>query len=117
MKSTSNVAHESEEFIYVLRLVERLSSPGNWTERDNEAVRSHFAHLEGLYGDGKVLLAGRTRNLDASTFGIVIFRARDLEAALQFMRTDPAVQANIMTAELFPFSIALGRTVEQLKGR
>lgn len=43
------------------------------------------------------------------TFGIVVFEAKDQEAALGFMNGDPAVVAGVMTAELHPFSVALAR--------
>jgi hypothetical protein len=41
------------------------------------------------------------------TFGLVVFRAENDEAANTFMFTDPAVKSNIMAAELHPMRISL----------
>jgi hypothetical protein len=43
------------------------------------------------------------------TFGIAIFVAADEAAAGKFMEDDPAIVAELMTAELHPFAIALQR--------
>lgn len=40
---------------------------------------------------------------------LLVFEAKDQEAALEFMNTDPAVLAGVMTAELHPFAMALAR--------
>jgi uncharacterized protein YciI len=55
-----------------------------------------------------VLLAGRTLNeSDPSQFGVVIFEAASEEEARAVMEADDAVREKIMTAQLFPFSVAL----------
>lgn len=71
------------------------------------ATQAHFAFLEAARDAGVVFAAGRTLTKDESTFGIVIFRAVDEAAARQFMNADPAVEAGVMKAELFPFRVAL----------
>jgi uncharacterized protein YciI len=70
-------------------------------------TQAHFAFLEAARDAGVVLGAGRTLTNDERTFGIVIFRAIDEAAARQFMNADPAVEAGVMKAELFPFRVAL----------
>ena len=52
-----------------------------------------------------MLLFGRTLTTDASTFGIVIFRAESAEAARRIMADDPAVAAGVMRGEVFPFRV------------
>jgi uncharacterized protein len=58
---------------------------------------------------GQVILAGRTIEPLDRTFGLVIFEADSNTAAAEFMRSDPAVGAGLMTATLHPYTIALQR--------
>lgn len=97
------------QYIYVLHPVERLHEPGAWTEQDNAAVSAHFTRLQEATASGKVILAGKTDEPDATTFGIVIFEAADETEAKAFMDSDPAVVAGVMRAELHPYSVALMR--------
>lgn len=76
---------------------------------DAEAQRigEHFEYLEGLTTQGTVLMAGRTLNADASAFGIVVFLAESDSAAQAIVDADPAVKHGVMTAEVFPYRVAL----------
>lgn len=56
-----------------------------------------------------MILVGRTQNNDESTIGIAIFEAVDESAARTLMQNDPAVAEGVMTAELFPYQVALMR--------
>ncbi len=58
---------------------------------------------------GQVILAGRTTEPLDETFGIVIFEADSAAAASEFMQSDPAVVAGLMTATLHPYAVALQR--------
>jgi len=98
-----------KQFIYVLRLVPRLYDDKNWTKDDNAALERHFARLKHAIETGELILAGRTRETGDKTFGIAVFQAPDEGAARQFMESDPAVVAGLMTAELHPFAVALER--------
>lgn len=98
-----------KQFIYILKLIPRLLKEANWTDTDNAVVGRHFAHLQSILAEGKLILAGKTEGLDDHTFGIVIFEAEDYDSAQKQMRLDPAIQEGIMTAELFPYSVALMR--------
>lgn len=98
------------QFIYVLKLTPRLLDEKNWTKQDGEIVGRHFRRLKRMHGEGRVILAGRTLNeSDPSQFGVVIFEAASEAEARKFMEDDAAVREKIMTAQLFPFSVALGR--------
>ncbi len=77
------------------------------TPEEDRAVADHFKYLQRLTEEGVVLLAGRTLNTDLSSFGIVIFEAEDDAAAREVVRNDPAVQASVFRAELFPYRVAL----------
>jgi len=94
------------QFIYILKLVPRLFEDSAWTEADNDIVSEHFKRLQDLKAEGKLILAGRTTNEGENTFGIVIVNG-DEQEALNLMNSDPAVAKGIMTAELFPYRVAL----------
>lgn len=100
---------KSKQFIYVLKLVPYLYDENNWTDKEEEIVDRHFKYLQELLSDGKLVLAGRTLNNNETTFGIVIFEAETEEEAQNIMKSDPAVAAEIMTAELHPYRVALIR--------
>ena len=99
---------KKKQFIYVLKLIPRLLDEKNWTKEDGEIVGRHFRRLQQLHKEGKVILAGRTLNeSDPSQFGVVIIEANSEAEARQMMEEDTAVKEKIMTAQLFPFSVAL----------
>jgi uncharacterized protein YciI len=82
------------------------------TDAERDVIARHFAHLERLTDEGVMVLVGRTLTTDERTFGICIFEAASDEDARQIMDDDPAVREGVMSAELFPFRIALIRPVE-----
>lgn len=77
------------------------------TPDEDRIVTEHFRYLKRLAEEGVVLLAGRTLNTDPSGFGIVIFEAESEEAARELVQNDPAVQASVFRAELFPYRVAI----------
>jgi uncharacterized protein YciI len=78
-------------------------------KEDKMALDRHFARFNHALEKGELILAGRTTEPGDKTFGVAIFEAPDEAAARTFMESDPAVVAGLMTAELYPFSIALQR--------
>jgi uncharacterized protein YciI len=98
-----------KQFVYVLRLVPRLYADKDWTKEDSAALDRHFARFKEAAEKGQLILAGRTLEPGDKTFGIAIFEAKDEAAARAFMESDPAVSAELMTAELHPFGVALQR--------
>ncbi len=74
------------------------------TPEESAIMEEHFAYLQQAAAQGRVLLAGPC--LD-DTFGLVIFRAENDQAAQDFMFGDPSVEKNVMAAELHPLSISL----------
>ena len=103
------------EYIYTIQptRVEMLS--GGPTPEEERIVGAHYRYLEALADQGVVILAGRTLNTDASSFGVVIFRADSEEAAQEILANDPAVKGGVMRAELFPYRVALIGDVERLE--
>jgi uncharacterized protein len=74
------------------------------TPEEDKIMEEHFQYLKQATDAGTVLLAGPC--LD-NTFGIIVFTARDDEAAQSFMFNDPSVLKNVMMAELHPLRISL----------
>lgn len=97
------------QYLYRLKLIPTLLREENWTEKENGIVQHHFEVLQNLQKDGKLILAGRTLNMDPNGFGIVILEVSSEEEAREIMESDPAVKEGIMTAALFPYRVALIR--------
>lgn len=95
------------EFLYRIEPTRPAMLTSGPTPEEMAATQAHFAYLQAARDAGVVLGAGRTLTNDERTFGVVIFRAPDERAARELMEHDPAVQAGVMRAELFPFRIAL----------
>jgi uncharacterized protein YciI len=74
------------------------------TAEENAAMEAHYNYLKAAAEQGIVILAGPC--LD-DTFGLVVFRAGELQAAQAFMFNDPSVKANVMMAELHPMRVSL----------
>ena len=98
-----------KQFIYVLRLVQRLHADANWTPQDEKVLQQHFVRFQEAIKAGQLILAGRTSESGDKMFGIAVFQAKDEAAARKFMEEDPAVAGGLMTAELHPFTVALER--------
>ncbi len=98
---------EKKQFIYVLKLIPPLLNADNWTEKEEKIIVRHFAKLQKLLKEGKLILAGKTSGLDEKTFGIVILEVESEDEAFTIMKNDPSVAEGIMEAELFPYHVAL----------
>lgn len=107
--TTSALAQEAKpkQFLIVLRLTPTYHDLKNWTEKENRLVGEHFKKLQDLQKSGKLILAGRTTVEEKSTMGLVVFEAASEQEARDVMNADPAVANGIMTAELFPYAVAL----------
>lgn len=95
------------QYLYRIRPSRPAMLTDGPTDAEAQRVSEHFHYLRELTDTGTVLLAGRTLNTDATSHGIVIFRADDDAAAELIMNSDPAVESGVMLAELFPYSVAL----------
>ena len=93
----------SKQYLYRLQLVRPALLTDGPTDEEAAVIREHVAYLEKLAKDSSVLLAGRTQ----AVFGIVILGAASDEQAQDIMNNDPAVKYGVMTADIFPFSIAV----------
>jgi uncharacterized protein len=102
-------AEARKQFVYMLQLAPRFHEEASWTDIENGVVTEHFERLAQAAKSGQVILAGRTLEPLDRTFGLVIFEAGSEAAAIEFMRSDPAVKAGLMTATLHPYAVALQR--------
>lgn len=96
-----------QQFLYQIRPTRPEMLTIGPTPEEMGAVERHFAYLKNLTEQGVVLMAGRTLNTDAESFGICIFRAEDEASARRIVEADPAVAAGAMSARLFPYRVAL----------
>jgi len=106
-EGTGNDPEGSPLFAYRIRptRIEMLSAGPTPAEAD--AVQRHYDHLRALTTAGTVVLAARSLTTDPTSFGLVVFHARDEAAAREMMERDPAIVEDVMQGELFPFRIAL----------
>ncbi len=99
-----------KEYIYVLKLVQRLHDDKAWTELDNQTVNDHFLRLKTDHESGKVLHVGRT--LDAvNGFGQVVFRAESDAEAEAYASSDPAVQNGQMTVKWMEYKTVFDHSI------
>ena len=91
------------EYIYIIHPFRHgfFESP---TLEEAAIIDEHFQYLQSASKAGKVILAGPCTD---DTFGLVIFRASDDDAASAFMFADPSVSKNVMIAELHPMRISV----------
>jgi uncharacterized protein YciI len=95
------------QFAYRLHPVRLAMLADGPTPDEERIVGEHFAYLRDLTARGVVKMAGRTLTTGPETFGICVLEVDDEAAALAVLRNDPAVMHGVMTAELYPFRIAL----------
>lgn len=98
-----------EQFAYVLRPTRPQMLAQGATSQEEKIVKRHFQYLEDLTSRAVVLFAGRTLTTDERSFGIVVLEAEDEALARGIMEGDPAVKQGVMSAELFPYRVALIR--------
>lgn len=108
-QSLAQQVQTREQYIYILQVAPQFQDEVSWTDTENAVVARHFERLAQATKAGQVILAGRTNEPLDKTFGIVIFEAESEAVATEFMQSDPAVIAGLMTATLHPYSVALQR--------
>jgi uncharacterized protein YciI len=75
---------------------------------DEQAVwQRHFAWLEQLLKEGRLVLAGATGG--PTNTGIAIFEAADDESARRTVSHDPVTEAGLARGELRPFELGMLR--------
>ncbi len=95
------------EFIYVVRAMRPEMLSHGPTVEESAVLERHSQYVADLVHQGTALIVGRTLMPDAHTFGLVIFRSDDEEAAERLAHADPAVAEGVMTVAVYPFRISL----------
>lgn len=104
------------EYIYVLRVTRPAMLKESPTDEEASVVGRHFHYLKELTEQHIVLMVGRTQTEDERTRGYVVLQAPDDKAARDLMEGDPAVEEGVMSAELFPFKVALWNSQYSTEG-
>ncbi|HKZ43715.1 MAG TPA: YciI family protein [Anaerolineales bacterium] len=91
------------EFIYLIHPM-RDEFFDNPSENEVVAMQEHYNYLKAGVKSGQVVIAGPCMD---NSFGLVIFKAENENAANAFMMADPSIKKNIMIAELHPFKVSL----------
>ncbi len=95
------------QFLYVLQVTRPEMLTGIPTAEEILAIDEHFAYLQKLQAEGTLILAGRTQTTHPGTMGLAIFNATSMEEALSIKNADPVIVRGVMTAEVYPYQIAL----------
>ncbi|MFC4159875.1 YciI family protein [Chitinimonas lacunae] len=95
------------EYLYLIRPVRPDMLRNGLTAAEEAVMAAHFDYLSQALQDGRLILAGRTLEVDERGFGIAVFRADDQAAAQAFAAADPAVAAGVVSVEVYPYRVAL----------
>ena len=68
-----------------------------------DVFRGHFANIERLAGEGKLVVAGPFGKNDRAYRGLYIFNVPSVEEAEKLVILDPAVKAGVFVYELTPW--------------
>lgn len=98
---------ENNEFLYTIKPTRAELLTDGPTPEEQMVIGLHYNYLKDLTDKNIVILAGRTQNVDPTSFGIVIYKALSAEKAKEIMENDPAVKEGIFSANLFPFKVSL----------
>jgi len=95
------------EYLYKIQPVRSELLTEGPTPEEQAIIEKHFLYLQELTEKGTVILAGRTQNTDATSFGIVIFQVESEDDAMKIMMDDPAIVKGVFNSELYPYKISL----------
>ena len=85
---------------YVFCLLKTGSNTTATKEETEKLFKGHMDNIGRLAKEGKLVVAGPFMKNDRNYRGIYIFNASTIEEAKEFVATDPAVQSNLLEAEL-----------------
>jgi uncharacterized protein YciI len=87
---------------YVLVILKSSTTPMPKGEARDEMFRGHFANMQRLAADGKLVLAGPLDGVDGWR-GLFVLAVDDIEQARALVATDPVVAQGEMVPELHKF--------------
>ena len=85
---------------YVFCLLKTGRNTTATKEETQQLFEGHMANINRLAKEGKLVVAGPFMKNERNYRGIYIFNASSIEEAKTFVATDPAVQSNLLEAEL-----------------
>ena len=85
---------------YVFCLLKTGRNTTATKEENKKLFEGHMANINRLAKEGKLVVAGPFMKNERNYRGIYIFNASSIEEAKTFVATDPAVQSNLLEAEL-----------------
>lgn len=85
---------------YVFCLLKTGSNTTATKEETQKLFEGHMSNISRLAKEGKLVVAGPFMKNERNYRGIYIFNASSIEEAKEFVATDPAVQSNLLEAEL-----------------
>ena len=99
---------------YVFCLLKTGTNTTATKEESQKAFEGHMTNIGKLAKEGKLVVAGPFMKNDRNYRGIYIFNVETVEEAKTLVATDPAIQSNLLEAELTPWyaSAALQETVK-----
>jgi len=93
-------------WLVLLRPV-RPELPETPTEEEARIVSDHFAYLQRMCADGKLVLAGPSHVALGDTVGIAVYDVEDEAEVRAILAGDPAIVNGVMTGELRPLRISI----------
>ncbi|MEO8457941.1 MAG: YciI family protein [Chloroflexota bacterium] len=105
------MTQEKRQFVYLTRAVDpaKAASRDNWTRDDEESFELHWARLEKLRDEGKLILAGRCQDADGSGIAITMIEVDSEEEAQRIFEEEPFIARGFASGTLHPFRVALSR--------
>ena len=83
---------------YVMVILKTGPSPKPKGRERDEMFKGHFANIERLASEGKLVLAGPFDGVDGWR-GMFVFAVKDIDEAKQLTATDPVIASGEMIAE------------------
>ncbi|WP_281232322.1 YciI family protein [Flavobacterium gelatinilyticum] len=88
---------------YVFCLLKSGTNTTVSKEESKKLFEGHMANINKLAKEGKLAVAGPFMKNDKNYRGIYIFNVETIDEAKALVATDPAIQANLLEAELTPW--------------
>lgn len=100
--------------IYVLAILKTGSNQDADPETVQQSFAGHMQNINRLVEEGKLIVAGPMMANENQYRGIFILNVPTLDEAENLLQTDPAIQENLLDAELFQWygSAALSKYLE-----
>lgn len=88
---------------YVFCLLKSGTNTTATKEETKKLFEGHMTNIGKLAKEGKLVVAGPFMKNDKNYRGIYIFNVASIEEAKALVATDPAINANLLEAELIPW--------------